>query len=325
MKPGSAVAHNELGVSLFQQDAVEVSVKSFQKALTLDPKLKHGLANLGEAFRRAKQYKKGATAYHRFLQVSKRDPYGLFGLGLCFEGYHQLGKSLKTLDIAAKASTDFRPLLGRIRRAIKRVQFKIKEAKLPLLQRVDAMILAGKLAEAEGLIERGLNSKKKSPALNGRRGLVKAIQGDYAAAQTHLETALLGDPTDQVAAGTYVMVMGVVVKEQVAGMNAARAGALLGTDRAALAYKAYNIAISVKGAAPALHYGRGEASARMALFDDAADDFKSAGKLPEAQAALAEIHFIQGDSAAANKHWEAAKLRVPLADLPVWRRSLLQQ
>jgi len=319
-KPRSAVAHNELGVAMFQQDAVEVAVASFKEAIKIEPKMQHAWGNLAEAYRRAKNYKEGARAFHYFLGLSKGDPYGLLGLGLCFEGYYQLEKSLKTLQIAAKGAREYRLLLSRVHRAIKRVKFKIKEAKLPILRRVDAMILAGQLEEAMGLLGRGMKSKNQ-PAFVGRRGLVKAIMGDMNGARTDLESALLGNAKDNVAAGAYVLVLDVLLAGSSPTFDGARAGVLLNEDRPALAYKAFNAALTSGDVKEVYKQGRGESALRMGLFEDAQADL--AGTSEQNAAALAELQALQGKNSDAQAGIKKAKLPLTLAELPVWRRSIL--
>jgi len=322
--PGSAVAHNELGVALFQRGAIKAAIKPLRRAVKIDRQLAHAWANLAEAERLSGKYKRAALSYHRFLTLRKGDRYGIYGLALCFEGYEKLDKALKTLAVAKKRSEADPRLLARVNTAVKRVREKIAEARLSLLQRGDARLMAGRWDAALKLYEKGLVKTPKDPTLTGRRGLVKAIQGDIAAAKTDLRTAILADPAEATARNAYALILDA---EDAAGANPDAgtndANKRLAADRAALALRAFTAALAVAEGDPTpLYLGRAEAQLRLGGLDPATEDLAAAGDSPDVTLGLAEIHLLRGqnDDAAAL----AAEAPVVPADIPVWRRSLLQ-
>ncbi len=318
--PGNPILWNELGVATFQRNAPAAAIPAFRKAVKLDPKFAHAWANLAEAQRQAKRYKQAALSFHKFLQLRKGDRYGVYGLGLAFEGYESFDKALKTLQVAERAAANDKRLLARVNRAIKRVQRKMAEAKLSYLDRGDARLAAGEWAEALQLYEKGLKKKKGDAALLGRRGIVKAILGDVAAARSDLKAALLKAPGDEIIRGAYVLLLdyeGAPDPTPAAGTD--HGGGMLGADRAALAWRAF--AAELAAGTAAARAKRGEAALRLGLLGDAEEDFAGGGDDPALALGRAELHWIRGQEAEAEE--EAGVLPGSVKDLPVWRRSLL--
>ena len=320
--PDSAVAHNELGVALFQQGANEAAIKPFQQAVRLDKKLAHAWANLAESQRLSKRFKKAALSYHRFLTIQKGDRYGVYGMGLCFEGYEKFDKALKTLRIAERRSQSDPALLARVNRAILRVREKMAEAKLSLLARGDARLMAGRWKEALTLYEKGLAKKKGDAVLTGRRGISLAILGDLPGARTALEAALLKDPSVEVNRAAYGLVLdaqGVAP----AGGDAGDGDALLKADRAAAARLAFARRLLTISNPAGLFAKRGEASLRMGDLKSASGDFLMDSADPMGRSGTAEIHLLRGNAKAAQETVPDAPVAV--GDIPLWRRSLLEK
>lgn len=328
--PGNAIAQNELGVTLFQQGATEASIEPFSRAVKLDKKLAHAWANLAEAQRLSGRFKKAALSYHRFLQLHKGDRYAIYGLALCFEGYDAFSKALKTLSVAERAARDDARLLSRVTVARRRVRLKIADARLPIMERGDAHLIAGRWKEALAMYEKGLAGKVKlkTPShakLLGRRGLVKAIMGDLPGARGDLEASLLADPTGHAARAAYSLVLDATGQTAGDTTSAKDAAGLLAADRAALAHKAYELTLADTPDASAALVGRGEASLRMGRIESALMDFTAAKEGDGAAAGRAEAHLVLGAEANAKEAAATAKINVPLADLPLWRRSLLSR
>lgn len=318
--PNNAVAQNELGVALFQQGAYKAATVPFRAAVKLDAKLSHAWANLAEAQRLSRDFKRAALSYHRFLQLEKGDRYGVYGLALCFEGYEQFDKALRTLQVAEKASQKDPQLLARINIAVRRVRRLMAEARLPLLERGDAQLMAGRWDDALRMYERGLTETEGDAVLLGRRGIVKAILGDLAAARADLEAALLADPSSAVTRAAYALVLdaqGLVDTPPEAGSGPA----MLRADRAAAAFRAFSQVLAA-GEDRVASAGRGEAALRLGQVEDALQDFGTAGDA----AGTAEIHVLRGDPNAAREAADSIAAGAPpaLEDLPVWRRTLLQ-
>ena len=322
-EPGNAVLHNELGVALFQQGASEAAIAPLMKAVKLDPTLANAWANLGEAERRAKHFKPAAVAFHRYLELRKGDKYGLYGLALSFEGYEAFDKALQTLNVAEKQTADDPRLLSRIRTARARVQEKVAAAKLPATERGDALFRAGRWADALAVYERGLRDKADDATLLGRRGLVRAVLGDLDAARHDFEDALRRDPAEEVAAAAYALLADASGEPGVPDADPGQGRSLLAVDRAAMAHRAFRRGLVGEPGNVAFRMLHGEAALRLGLVDEALQDFS--GDVEGAAAGRAEVHLLRGEAAEAEEAAGEANAPVPLADLPVWRRSLLER
>lgn|GEM_PF-6988420 len=326
LAPKSAIAHNELGVALFQQGATAAAIEPFIKATKLDPKLASAWANLGEAQRRSKKYKKAAYAFHRFLKLQKNDPFALFGLGVSFEGAQSLKKALKTLTIAQKYADkgDFDALSARITQAIQRVHREILDARRPAVARGDDLVRAGRYRDGLNVYTNALKKRPKDGVLLGRVGLVKAILGEVKGAKESLRAALMHNPAEPVARAAYATLLRFTATEVTTeDLSNERGQALLGSDRAALAYRVFTHQLGNAPEDEVARKGHGEAALRLRKLDAAAADFELAGDDVIALSGLAETQHLQGKSEAAKKTLKRTGKRISLNQLSVWRQSLL--
>lgn len=319
--PSSAIAHNELGVALFQRGATQAAIEPFTRATKLNKGLANAWANLAEAQRLSGKFKRAALSYHRFLGSNKGDRYGLYGMGLSFEGYESFDKALRTLQVAEKAAEADARLLARIHRSIRRVHEKMAEAKLSLLTRGDARLLAGHWKEAQALYEKGLAEKKGDATYLGRRGMTRAILGDLAGAKADLRSALLADPTEPVARAAFVIVLDHAGEPGLGpvGAGTENGATMLGADRAALAFEAFSRLLESQPDSAKARLWRGEASLRLGLLDQAEEDFGGQGR--DAAFGRADVQVLRGKPGEARA--ESPNKSLDPADIPVWRRSLL--
>ncbi len=316
--PADPILHNEVGVALFQQGAYAAAQPEFEKATGGDPNFAHAWANLAETLRRLRQFRQAAVAYSRFLGLEKGDRYGLFGLGLAFEGYEAYDKALQTLGIASRAAQGDSKLLARINGALRRIREIAAGGKQSPVARGDAHLAAGRLVDAMAAYERGLREKPDDGVLIARRGLVMAIRGDFAAALVELRKGVLLAPEEPVGRGALAMVEAEFPSQ--APVAAGEPLELVLTDRAALAKKELS-----QAEGPALVALRGEATLRLGLVAAAKGDLEAAKDERIATAALAEVLDLEGDATGAKAQRARAKSPVGAADLPVWRRSLLRK
>jgi len=326
LAPKSAVAHNELGVALFQQGAAVAAVEPFKKATKLDPTLASAWANLGEAQRRIREYKKAAYAFHRFLKLEKNDPFALFGLGVSFEGSQSLKKALKTLNIAQKYADrgDIDALSARITQAIQRVHREILDARRPAVARGDDLVRAGRYRDGLNVYINALQERPKDAVLLGRVGLVKAILGEVKGAEESLRAALMNDPAEPVARAAYATLLRfTATEEDTDDLSNERGQALLGADRAALAFRVFAQQLANAPDDEEARKGHGEAALRLRRLDAAAADFELAGDDVVALSGLAETQHLQGKTQAAQQTLKRTGKRISLQHLSVWRQSLL--
>jgi len=313
---------NELGVAYFQQKDWEAAAAEFSAATKQDPSFATALANLAETERLRKRYKHAAVAYHKFLQLEKGDRYAIYGLALCFEGYARFDKSLKTLQVAERAAVDDDRLLARVNLAFRRVRRKMAQAKMPLLERGDAHLTAGRWAEALALYEEGLKKTPKDARLLGRRGLLLAIVGKLPPARRDLEAALLIDAGEPVARAAYALVL-----DRMSGPGEPPAAAKtptmeLDADHAARAFRAFQLELERDPESTSARLGRAEAGLRLGALDAAQQDFTAAGGKPAA-AGVAELHWVRGATAESAESAEQSGGPSGAAGA-VWRRSLVR-
>ncbi|MFT5433999.1 MAG: tetratricopeptide (TPR) repeat protein, partial [Myxococcota bacterium] len=307
----SALVHNELGVAYFQKKKYEAAAGEFGQATKLDAKFSAAWANLAETQRLLKKYKHAAVAFHRFLQQNKGDRYAIYGLGLSFEGYGRFDKALRTLQVAEQAAEGDDRLLARINVAFRRVRRKVAQAKMPLLERGDAHLTAGRWAEALGLYEQGLKKAPKDAQLLGRRGLVRAIIGQLPKARADLEAALIIDATEPVARAAYSLVIDGLVGPQAPSTPAASGSNALKSGAAARAFRSFAARLAKEPETNEALLGRGEAGLQLGAIDGAEQDFHAAAGKPGA-AGLAEIHWLRGAEAPAKE--AAARADGPSVD-----------
>ena len=161
----------------------------------------------------------------------------------------------------------------------------------------------------------------------GRVGLVHAVLGDLSTAQKVLEQGLWHAPTDPVARAAYILVRKAQKAATSKPIDTSRGPALLATDRAALAFKVYSLAAAQTPSNTKLQLGRGESALRMGNFTDAMSSFDmaaSGGPNKAATAGRAEVYLLKGDQGQAKSTLSEGGLRINVSDLPVWRRSLLE-
>jgi len=329
--PQSAVAHNELGVALFHQGATEAAIDPLKRAVELDPSLAHAWANLAEAQRLGKQFRWAAVSYHKFLQLKARDPYAIYGLALCFEGYEDFDKALRTLTVAERHADADDQLMARINTAKRRVQRRKAEATDSFLVRGDRHFIARHWDIALQLYQRGQAAELADEAqktqrdgiLEGRIGLIRAIQGELAAAQTSLEKALQAVPTDPVALAAYKLLLDALEIPPESPADNVTGDGMLQVDRAALAHRLLSQALV---SAPTKDHliARGEAALRMGQLDSAMDDFTQATDDPRGAAGRAEVLLIREQPEDAAAELQQVPNAPAPAHLSVWRRSLMR-
>lgn len=305
-EPTNALLHNELGAAFFQRNDLRNASLSFESSVKADPNLAHAWANLGEARRLSKKYRKAALAFHRFLSLRKGDRYGLYGLALSFEGYEAYDKALRTLGIAEREAQSDRPLLARINLSRRRIQEKIREADLPVLVRGDTRFVAGRYKAAAAIYAKGVKASPRDAVLRGRLGLTLAIMGDVKRGLPQLRAALNIDPNEAVSMYAYAQ-----LSNPESTGDGLTVSDLLQSDRAALALVRVPTVPSVQ---------RSEAHLRMGQLDNA---YVSAPKKEAGAGARAEVHVLRGEQTEAEAQLKAAKLPSTPSNLLLWRRSLL--
>ena len=305
IEPSNALLHNELGAAYFQRNDLANATVAFASAVKHDPQLAHAWANLGEARRVRKKYRKAALAYSRFLKLRKGDRYGLYGLALSFEGYEAHDKALRTLTIAERESLTDKPLLARINLARRRIQEKAREASLPFLTRGDARFVAGRYKAAASVYAKGVKAAPKDAPLRARLGLALAVMGDTKRAIPQLRAALTIDPNNDVASFAYAKLA--TRDESNDGLTLSD---LIRKDRAALGVSRAPAAPTTEGA---------EAALRMGRLDDA---YTSSPK-DRGAPIRAEIHALRGEWDEADAQLKAEQPTVKGRDVFLWRRSLL--
>ena len=321
--PKSALIHNEFGVALFTAGEHTAAIKQLKAATKLDSRLASTWANLGEAQRLTGQFKPCALSFHKFLKFKKGDRYAVYGLALCFEGYQAFDKALRTLTVAKKRAGDDPRLTARVNIAIKRVRSKVAGSRLPLMERGDTHLMAGRWSQALELYQRALKKQKNNPTLLGRRGLARAILGDKEGALLDLEAALLADPAADMARAAYARLLDSI--QGGAGAAIPSEGRdLLAKDRAAAASRAYTSASGADKSASS-SAGRGEARLRLGLLEGAVEDFAAAGDDPLAVSGLAEVLILRDQVEAAQERVKGIDGAPAHAmDIPAWRRSLIK-
>jgi serine/threonine protein kinase/tetratricopeptide (TPR) repeat protein len=175
-------------------------LRECERAVREESQVATSWINLGRALAARDKHQKAVDAFRRALALEADSPQGLQGLGAALL---QLGKPEEALDHLAASAEKHKHdpetwrLLGLAALRAKRgARYASKiEAVLPRFRSVIGLyqvlarckVTQGQLAQAEDLIDRGLQKRSRSRELLLERALIRAKQGDPEAALEDLE------------------------------------------------------------------------------------------------------------------------------------------
>jgi tetratricopeptide (TPR) repeat protein len=186
----TAKVHNLLGQALDRLGEPLEAVKSFDKAIAVDPNFAEAHGNRANILVDAGMPEEALKSFARALALNPNSPTDLVNRGAL----------LQDLDRHADALADYEKALA-----------IVPDAPNILMNKANALAMLNRFAEAEAVYDIVLKTQPKNALAMGHKGLALKHQGRYADARTTLEKAVELDPSDTsnaLALGHLLMLLG---------------------------------------------------------------------------------------------------------------------
>ncbi|MEA1969465.1 MAG: tetratricopeptide repeat protein [Thermodesulfobacteriota bacterium] len=102
-----SLVYKNRGIALLNLKKTDLAIKDFEKAVSLDPKLKGIYSNLGSAWHYKKEYKKAIACYDREISNRPDQFITCFNRALSWLGLNQYDNALNDLDQALELKPGF--------------------------------------------------------------------------------------------------------------------------------------------------------------------------------------------------------------------------
>lgn len=206
----NAVAHNGMGLALFERGRLDEAVAHYESALRISPDYAEAHANLALALARSGRLDEAEAHYRRALELRPADPRSSTNLGALLLERGRVGEAAKLFDDALReAPSD--PVAhrwlgailahqGRDALAVDHLRAAIAGDPGDAAPRVDlgtVLMRRGDLAGAEIEFREALRISPGSASAHKNLAAVLASQGKLAEAATHLREVLRLHPDDQ--------------------------------------------------------------------------------------------------------------------------------
>jgi protein O-mannosyl-transferase len=287
--PASWLAHNNLGLILFQKGQVDRAMAHYQSALAANPEDMEAHNNLGNALLQQGRVEEALTHYEQALRLAPN----------CADPHYNLGRALFQQGNTDAAIAQYRKALG--------LNPRHAEANYNL---GNALLQAGQVEEAIACYTRALEARPDFGKAHSNLGNVLLQQGRVDEAIAHYQRALAIDPDD---AGTHYNLGNVLLQrgqshEAIAHYQRALAGkprdaaihfnlgtAFLLGGQFDQAVSHYQAGLATRPDDAAAHHNLGQALLRLGRKDEALAQFKAALELkPDHEAALQQLRLLDG-------------------------------
>jgi tetratricopeptide (TPR) repeat protein len=287
--PDSSLAHNNLGLLLFQKRRVDEAIAHYEAALRADPKGAEAYNNLGNALLEKGEIKRAIACYQNAIELAPTYAEPCYNLGRAFLQEGQAAEAILHYEDALKRAPAH------------------PEANYNL---ANALVQAGRPDEAIVHYEKAISARPGFARAHSNLGNLLFQEGKVAEAIAHYEKALENDHAD---AGTHYNLANVLFQkgetEQAirhyelalaikpdAQTHCNLASALLLMGRTSEAVAHYQEGLQLKPEDASAHYNLGVALLRLGRKEQAVGEFKAAVKLlPDYEAARQQLR-AQGAS-----------------------------
>ncbi|WP_141699829.1 tetratricopeptide repeat protein, partial [Nostoc sp. KVJ20] len=128
LDPNSIIAHNKLGIALYDQGKLEQAIAAFQRALQIDPNYANAHNNLGNVLHAQGKLEQAIAAFQRALQIDPNDAIAYSNLGISLYDQGKLEQAIAAFQRALQIDPNYAIAHYNLGNALQQGQGKLEQA-----------------------------------------------------------------------------------------------------------------------------------------------------------------------------------------------------